>query len=294
MSNLNAFSFLFLLPFLLGGGKSAEAQSGQKGLLWEINGKGLKKPSYLYGTIHIQSKKVFQYDPVVEEKLKSCNAFAPELILDEINQLEVMGAMMMTDNSLDNLLSPEDYAKLDAFMKASTGTGIEVFKRMKPFALIAQLGQGDVTGEMPIPLDMHLLQIARENKLKTFAVEKLDEQIAVINSIPLADQARMLMEAISDTSSGNKQFEELVQVYLDQNLDAMMSLAEDPSLPKEIQQEFLIARNKVMAERINVFIKEQSTFIAIGAAHLGGRNGIIELLKQQGLKLKAVPFSFKP
>ncbi len=292
MRSVKFLSFLWLLPFLFSGSISL-AQGKQIGLLWEIKGNGLKKPSYIYGTIHLQSKRVFQYGKIVEKKLKSCEAFAPELIMDEIDQTQLLQKMLMPDNRIDQLLSPEEYQKVDSFMKKELGIGLDNFNNLKPFALMAQLGQSDSPGEMPVPLDMHLLELARKYKLKTFGVETLEEQLAVIDALPLKEQAKMLVQIVEDTAQGTARFEELVQTYLNQDLSAMMALAEDPTLPKEIQQQFINARNLVMADRIAKFVRERSTFVAVGAAHLGGKQGVIELLKAKGFEIKAVPFTFK-
>ncbi len=294
MKNIHfrSLSFLFIIPLFFGAKSDLKAQTAEKGLLWEISGKGIKK-SYLYGTIHIQDKKVFAYDPVVEAKLKSCKAFAMELVLDEINQMELAKSMMMLDYSLDQLITPEEYRLVAAKFKEQTGMELSTMNHVKPFMVYAQMSQGDLPQDMPVPLDMHLLKIARANKQKVMAVEQLSEQMAAINSISVKDQAQMLVKMIGDTAKGGAEFLGLVNTYLSQDLGKMVALTEDPSMPKEIAEQFLNARNKVMAERVEGFIKDQSTFTAVGAAHLGGTNGVLELLKQKGYALKAVPFNFK-
>ncbi|MES2627330.1 MAG: TraB/GumN family protein [Bacteroidota bacterium] len=287
-----SYTLLFFLPFLFGKA-DLHAQTNETGLLWEITGKGIKK-SYLYGTIHIQDKKVFAYDPLVEKKLKSCKAFAMELILDEINQLEVAQSMIMMDHSLDQLLTPAQYATVAAVLKEKTGMELSLFNNVKPFMLYTQLSQTEIPQDMDQPLDGYFLKIARENKMKILAVEKLSEQLAAVNSISEQDQANMLVKMLEDTgSAGTQEFEKLIAMYLEQDLGKMTALADDPGLPKELMEQFLVARNQVMAERISGFMKDQSTFTAIGAAHLGGPTGVIALLRKQGYTLNPVPFAFK-
>lgn len=289
---LRDLSYFLLIPLFLVSGKQAHSQAGEKGLLWEISGKGIKK-SYLYGTIHIQDKKVFAYDPVVETKLEETKAFAMELVLDEINQMELAQSMMMLDHSLTELLTPEEYQQVSAVFKEKSGLDLKLMDHVKPFMVYTQLMQGEVSNGMPDPLDMYFLKKARANKQKVLAVEKLSEQLGAINSISVQDQAKMLVQMVKDTAGGTEEFNKLIDIYLSQDLSQMLTMAEDPAMPKEISEQFLIARNKVMAERIEGFIKEQSTFTAIGAAHLGGKTGVINLLRKAGYKLTAVPFTFK-
>ena len=160
--------FATLLVFAFGG-FGLQAQS----LLWEITKSGSEQTSYLSGTIHIQEKEVFAFDAIVEEKLKSCDVFMPELILDEINPMTMMNSMLLPDSlDLTKLLSPEEYEILDGILKEKLGTGLMPFNKMKPFFISAQLMQAEMKVEMPVALDMHLLAIARENDLETKGYSK--------------------------------------------------------------------------------------------------------------------------
>lgn len=284
-------SFLHAFLFLLGSTGQSSAQNGEKGLLWEITGKGIKK-SYLYGTIHIPDAKVKAYDRIVEDKLKGSKAFAMELVVDEIYQMSLAQSMMMTE-SLQDILSAEDYAKVSKLVKEKTGQDMSLMNHIKPFMLYTMLSEGKVEVSEGEALDLEFLKLARAEKKKILGVEKVEEQLAAINSISLKDQGKMLMDMLSDTSSGDGEMDALLSIYLSQDLDAMVNLAADPTLPKEIAQNFLVGRNKVMAERITAMMKEQSTFVAVGAAHLGGPDGVIALLRKAGFTLTAVPFAFK-
>lgn len=291
--SIRSLSFLFVLPFILGTKTTVCAQSGENGLLWEITGNGLKKTSYLYGTIHIRDNKVFAFDQIVEKKLESCKAFAMEIVMDEINQLDLLQSMKMTDTSLDKLLSPDEYKKVESVLKQQAGMDIGSFNKLKPFVLYSQLSQSNMPQEKDVPLDMYLLEIARANKMKVVAVEKLEEQLAAINSISVQEQAKMVVKLVNDDSAGMSDYDNLVEIYLLQDLESMIALTDDEGMPEDFVEQFLVARNKAMAERIIGHINEQSTFTAIGAAHLGGIEGVISLLRAAGYELKAIPFTFK-
>jgi uncharacterized protein YbaP (TraB family) len=288
-----SFSFFLILPLLLGARTTAVAQTTDKALLWEITGKDLKKPSYLYGTIHIQAGPVFQYDKIVEEKIRQADAFALELLLDELDQAAVMRALLMEGNTLDKLMTPGEYAKVDEYFKAKTSLPLSAFNNMKPFMVYTQLMQTSMPKDKEFPLDMQLLTIARENKKKAYAIETLEEQMGAFNSISLEDQAKMLVKMVNDTADSEKQYDELVATYLDQDLDKMITFSEDPSLPEDFSKNFLIDRNRKMVKTIMELMSKASTFSAVGAAHLGGPDGLLALLQKAGYTVKPVKFKFR-
>lgn len=277
------FVFLNLFLFTI----SVFSQS----LLWEISGKGINK-SYLYGTIHIQDKRVFQYDPIVEEKIKECDAYAMELLLDEIDKEELEKSMYMKKTTIKELLTQEEYKLLDSLMKAKTGMGLILFNKMKPFFISSQLMQTDMSKDMEDALDMHFLKIARQEGKLTFGIEKLSDQVQAIDKISLKDQCKMLMESLNDTTQATASFDNLLKAYLEANLDTMIILSSDTSLPELFNKAFLIDRNKGMAKNIIKICKKHKTFNAIGAAHLGGKDGVIELIRKKGYIVKPIPFDF--
>ncbi len=283
---------LFSLPVLLLLALPLLSQS----LLWEISGKNLKSPSYLYGTIHIQDKRAFGFDSIVIEKLLQCDAYAMELLLDDIPYNEMMNAMLMKDITLKDLYTVEQYNSLDSIMKSLTGQGIVLYDKMKPFFLMSQLMQMKIVSDMPEALDLFFLKTAREAGKKCLGIEEFSDQIQAIDAITLQEQANMLFDALNDTISISSfdQFDKLLQAYVDQDLEKLFEFSNDTALPPAFNDAFLVKRNVKMAKKIAKFSKKQSTFSAIGAAHLPGKQGVIELLQKKGYTLTPISFQFKP
>jgi uncharacterized protein len=279
------FIMLFVSVCLL------QAQTETTGsVLWEITGKGLKQPSYLFGTIHIQDKRVFNYGETVEKALYSCNAFAMELLMGNIKKEELEAQMLMKDKSLQELYSAEDYELLKKIFKEKTGTALMIFQKTKPFFVSAQLMQANMRQDMPLALDMHLLKLAADTGMLTFGIEEFADQMGAVDKISLEDQAKMLLESVKDTTGSEEQFDDLLQTYLSGNLEKMLELSADSSMPKEFNEYFLVKRNYKMAKVIGKLIKKQPTFNAIGAAHLGGKEGVIHLLRKKGFTVRPVFF----
>lgn len=276
------YLFLFFIPAFL----------FSQSLLWEISKKDTKQPSYLYGTIHIQDKRVFNYSDSVEIAINACDAFALEILLDEINPKTIMNLMTMK-TSLDKLLSPEDYKFVKDEISSKYGFNILMFNKMKPFFISSQLMAGKMKQDMPTALDPFLLAKARKLNKKCLGIEKFEHQIAAIDKISLEEQAKMLVDGLKDSTSQDAKFEELLETYIKMDIEKMAELSKDTTLPKSFEKVFLTKRNIKMAKKIHKQIRKQSIFVAIGAAHLGGEKGVINLLQKKGYIIRPVEMSFE-
>lgn len=263
-------------------------------LLWKVSGKKLKSPCYVYGTIHIQDKRVFSFDATVTSAFESCDAFAMEILMDELSQNEIKDAMLMKDNSLDKLLTSEQYKILDSVVKATTGSGLFLYNKMKPFFLSSQLMQMNMTQDMDLALDLYFLKKARDAGKLCFGVEKFSDQINAIDAISLEEQAQMLFEGLTDTSGNNdiEKLDDMLVEYMNFNLEHLFDMTNDTALPAEFNQAFLIDRNVGMVKNFIKLSKKYSLFCAVGAAHLPGKTGIIELLRKKGYTVEPVRFSW--
>ncbi|HOZ29811.1 MAG TPA: TraB/GumN family protein [Bacteroidales bacterium] len=281
-------SILLVLVFLVG------ISSFSQSLLWKVSGKKMKTPSYIYGTIHIQDKRVFSYDQTVTDAFESCDAFAMEILMDELDQEEIKDAMLMKDNSLDKLLTSEQYKILDSIVKVSTGSGILMYNKMKPFFLSSQLMQMNMSQDMDLALDLYFLNKAREAGKMCFGVEEFADQIDAIDAISLEEQAEMLFDGLTDTTVNNdmEQLDEMLAEYMNFNLEHLFDMTNDTALPAEFNKAFLIDRNVGMVNSFVKISKKHSLFCAVGAAHLPGETGIIELLRKKGYTVEPVIFTW--
>ncbi|HKK68970.1 MAG TPA: TraB/GumN family protein [Bacteroidales bacterium] len=268
-------------------------EKGSSSLLWKVYGNDLKDTSYLYGTIHIQDKRVFEYGEAVEKAFQKSDKVAVEVLMDRIDPSTMMDVMFMEDTTLDMLLSEKEYARLEEAYKNITGAGLETANRLKPFFISANMIQSLMPRDMAMPLDMHFIQQARKADKTVVGLETLDEQIAIIDDLSYTRQMNMLMESIEDVDKMKDQFKELVDAYLNMDKQRVMKLMEDPSLPEDFMDNLLDKRNKLMVSRMQPLFKTSGTFVAVGAAHLYGENGLINMLRQKGYQVEPVKFAFE-
>lgn len=261
-------------------------------LLWEISGNNLSEKSYLYGTIHIQDKRVFNFGDVFYEKFNSCKAYAMEILMEKQDIQKTLSSMMLeNDMTIKELLNKQDYKILDSVFIEKTGFGISIFNNIKPFWLMSQLSVSQLNKDISLPMDLFLKEKAEKKGNKILAIEKFEDQINAINSLTIKEQCKMLMNSVKNNHENST--DDLINNYLAADLDKISEISENDDMPKKFQQVFIIERNKKMAEKIAEYCKKQSTFNAIGAAHLAGKEGVIKLLRQKGFTVEAIDMKSK-
>lgn len=282
-----AVPFLFLLPFVTG----LDAQNGEyQGRLWSITGNGAADTSYLYGTIHIMDEKAYRFPDGTMEAFRSSEAYVMELNMDSVNQFRLMQLMMMEDSTtLEDLLSDSAYADLTSYLNDSLGTPLGPLGRLHPMVLMGRIQMQSFDQDSAHPLDLYFHMKAKEMGKPTVGLESVEEQVEAFQSIPYEAAAQQLVELARE---GHKEEEgrmrELLNVYVEGNLDKLLGLSREQKISEDFEEIFLTERNQRMAERATSQIREQSSFIAIGAAHLPGEEGMIELLRAKGFKVESI------
>ena len=270
--------------------------SFSQSLLWKVTGGDLKQPSYLYGSIHIQDARVFAFDStVVLGTLQSCDAFAMEILMDEIDPMELKKSQFMPKGKLlSKMMKPADFAKLDSVCKAKLGITAYFVNGYKPFFLSSALQQADMAKDKEDALDVYFLKKARAASKNCYGVEQYQDQIAAIDAISLKDQIKMLVESLDENNDTTEQsqFDELLEAYLTYDFDKMLKLSSDESLPKKFNKVFLIDRNVGMADHFAEIARKESLFCVVGAAHLAGDKGVPALLRKKGYTVEPVIFQF--
>jgi uncharacterized protein YbaP (TraB family) len=281
---------LLLVVFCALGIASRAQVPVENSLLWEISGRGLAKPSYLFGTIHLICPSDFSLSDSLKSTLSRTQQVALEIDMDDPG---MMAGMMKTmnmaaGNELKKLVTEQEYQRLDRFFKDSVHVGLAMFERAKPFVLMGPLFNA-VLDCQPQSYEMALVELAGSQKSEVIGIETLEEQMAIFDTIPYKDQAKMLLTFIDSLSSARKEFKTLVALYKAQNISELygMTLKSDFGLEGN-EEVMLFARNQKWIPRIRRIASAKPTFFAVGAAHLGGEKGVIALLRKEGFQVRAV------
>jgi uncharacterized protein YbaP (TraB family) len=269
------------------------AQAQTKGLLWQITGKKITQPTYLYGTIHLFDTSLYRLPQPVMAKLAQTKQVYFELDFSKLNPIELMGYAFVKDTAqrLDKLLDSASLRKLQILMKnvpMLQMLGDNIY-RFKPLFLSTML----MNNGKAVTIDMEMFKRAQELKDSVGGLETVAEQMQALDLIPVTTQAKMMQDMLKTYTSADDAIKKLTEIYVKQNVDNLLEEMNDNTpMDAAFNEALLIKRNAVMANRIDGLTGKQSTMIAVGAGHLGGPKGLIALLKQKGYTLKAVPFVF--
>ncbi|GHB52856.1 TraB/GumN family protein [Persicitalea jodogahamensis] len=290
MPSTNAkYLFAFLLSLTL---VTLRAQAPtESSLLWKIEGRNLSQPSYLYGTIHLICPNDFVLTDTLKGCLKQTEQLTLEIDMDDPGMMMAMmkGMAMQEGKQLKDLLDAKDYDRLNAYFKDSVGMSIAPFERAKPFMLMSVLLNRVLTCQ-PQSYEMSLMGLAKKQKVEVVGLETVEEQMAVFDSIPYADQAKMLVTLMDSLPQAREEFSKMVEVYKKQDIAGLYDMTLESVFELENQQEVLLTdRNKRWIPIIEKQVADKPTFIAVGAAHLGGEDGVIALLRRQGYSVSAIP-----
>lgn len=279
-----------VITLMMGSLIAMNAQTLENSTLWKIEGNGLDNPSYLFGTIHITCDATLDED--VEQALAVTTQVVLELDMDDPNlQAEMMKGMYMNDDiTLKDLVTEEDYLAIDSLFMNHMGMSVKMMQNVKPFFLSATLYPKLIDCPMQ-SFEAELVKMAKEQNEEVKGLETVQEQLQVFEDIPYEAQVKDLVRSAKDDLNYDKNmFAKLLVVYKEENITAMIEMMNDEnySTVAEHQDKLLDDRNKNWIPKIRAYAEEQPTFFGVGAGHLAGTNGLINLLRNAGYKVTAV------
>lgn len=268
----------------------AQAQDLENALLWEVSGNGLEKSSFVYGTIHMTCDATLN-DNIISA-LDDTSLLVLELDMDDPTMnATMMSKMAMKDNqNIKDLLTEEEYTLLDKFTQAQFGAPLAAFATFKPFFISAMM----VTKFLDCPIQSYegaLVKIAQEQEEEVLGLETVEEQMNLFDEIPYQDQVKDLMVSVEDNMAEDKlKFAKMMEYYDNSDLAGIQEMTDsDETLTLTKYKDIMLTnRNKKWISKMEALSKEQPTFFGVGAAHLIGKEGVIQLLRHQGYTVTAV------
>lgn len=270
----------------------------EKSLLWEISGNGLKQPSYLFGTYHLLGDKFLSEVPEVQQPFAEAKGVVVELVLDSSKLMNVMmSKAIMTNNRLSSLLSPADFHRVDSVLRSISGYELKMFDMFKPAQVSvmlmlfqAQKENPDLQKHAGTALDVHFASVAKKNGVPVTPLETMEEQFDMLyNHFTIEEQAKQLLEMVNQKDVTAKFSTEMTKLYFEKDVMGLGELM--AAYPAEVTGNLdymLKDRNIKWMKALPDLMKIGSQFIAVGAGHLPGENGLIALLQTQGYKVTPV------
>jgi hypothetical protein len=292
---------LWLLPVAIGlsacggggeetsGAEFREAESGTS-LLWKISGNGLEEPSFLFGTIHLIPKDDFFTGAAIEKAITESRTLVMEVA--DINDLGasmgVTSKILLDSGTIADHIDSTRFRLLLAAVEKHMGLDsvsfMKQFGRMKPFGLYTiTMQMEDITSKDMKSYEKYFMERAFHHDLPMDGLESIDFQMSLFEKISFEDAVDMLLAGFEEKGADGG-YTEMVEVYKKNDLDTMLEMMTSSGdlLMDNNREDFLDGRNKAWIPRIEKLIQQGPCFIAVGAAHLPGEQGVIQLLRKQG------------
>ena len=258
-------------------------------LLYEIKSKNGQHTSYVFGTIHLMPKDKFNIDSTLTAAFNSSSMIAMEvdLNMDLAQKIEVAKETILPEGkTLRDICTKDQYEMIYAYAVDSNGMSKKKFKRysrLKPFFFSSVMLQESLENTKSYELEFG--EMAKKGSKKTMGLESIQVQMQTINTVSLEDQVQMLIDGMKETQS----YDAMLANYLSESIDALYTeiVSESEGFPNFVEN-FLNKRNRQWIPVITDQIERENTFIAVGAGHLPGPNGVLQLLNAQGYSLAPI------
>ncbi|MGI9371396.1 MAG: TraB/GumN family protein [Hyphomicrobiales bacterium] len=283
--------------------QNAEKEPNGKGVFWRIEKEGTE-PSWLLGTMHTTDERLLEFvtkhfsfalDKAASVAIENLDVTDPAKVQKKM--AENAQLVFFTDGTSikDHLTSEEQQQLLEA--TNAFGIPFDAISLMKPWVSATFLSipacEHARQGQGIDFLDKAIYQAGKKNGAKLVGLETFEEQMSAMGDLPLKDQIAFLNGAAQSAPIAADLFETMTQLYLAENISAIVPMTkhfsrkveratEVDKLFESFSKELIVKRNKLMHDRALPLILEGNAFIAVGALHLPGDKGLVNLLRKSG------------
>ncbi len=261
----------------------------ESSLLWKISGNGLDKESYLFGTIHVICKSDF----VMDERITSAFESTEELILEldmsdpqlqlKMQQVSMNPGMINIQAAMDESLA----TSLDEFLLKNYGAGLAQLGVLKPFVLSSMVMLKALPCVEVESYEAFYTTKATDTGIPVVGLETVEFQVGIFDKIPqdlqLQELGKMLAEEYTQS-----EFQTMISAYLTEDIIALDKVMTSSGMMADYRSILLDERNKTWIPKIEEAMKTKSIFVAVGAGHLGGEFGVIQLLREAGYTVEPI------
>ena len=271
----------------------------QAQLLWKITGNGLKHPSYLFGTHHLIPIQFLDSVPGLFKAFNECETVVGEMVLNNLDASAKIqqAAVMPNHKKISDLLTEEEYKFVDNELKATLKFELKEVSIMNPSLILTMYEMEKykkLTGfSDDKQSDSYFQLVAAEKEKKVLGLETIEQQIALLFSNgSLEHQVKILVESMRKKDDMLKEMILLNKLYKAGKLNDLFLLSKGKGAITDMTDEefrkMADDRNSYWITKLHSMMHDSACFIAVGALHLPGQNGLLKLLEKEGYKLSPV------
>jgi len=287
-----AYALLIVVVVFGDGATAAGRAPFAVGRLWQVE-KGTAAPSYVFGTFHVPDPRVEHLPARVENLFDTIDRLVLEVHPDELGRAGDL-ALLPPGETLDRFLDAGTRSQL-LEMGGEAGLPAEAVLRMRPMM---------IAGVVSIPprmirrlaagqegVDLQLVKSAIARGIPIYALETVEEQIDTLSAMEHGHEAEILRQTVALRSQREEIYERMLEAYLSGDILAFLDWTletfrgEDEALAQAFMDEIVYRRNRLFVTRLGRHLADGNALIAVGAAHIPGRDGVLDLLEAQGYRI---------
>lgn len=259
----------------------------KKTLLFSLQRKGSSLTHFLFGTMHSRNEGAYIHSKLAIKYIHQAEVYFAEINLSDTGSLNMSDYFLLPDSTtLQSLYSEKHFSRMQKILLKSCKIDLRQFERFLPFYIQTMIGEFVLKADNRLPLDYYLWEKAMKAGKKMSGVESLEEQIKILQQIPVHAQARSLKHLSENTAKFRKTINKLNKAYEKADIFSLYKITSKQL--GALRNLLLTDRNIRMTRIIIDHLTDEPSFFAVGAAHLAGRSGIIHLLKEGGYVVKPV------
>lgn len=265
-------------------------------LFWSISKQG-EPAGFLLGTIHSEDPRVVDFSVELMERVTSNQVYAMEMVPDLPTLQQLTDYLHYQDGTtLESHIGAERYRRVRE--------ALEDYKIPRDGVAMMKVWAVMITLSAPPPktgffMDFSLSLRAAGAGLDVVALETLEQQLSFLEDMPLEQQLTLLDQALDETSKVREVHTQMVDSYLEGDLTALVAMTDEQmgTVEPELKAYFMLhgveKRNLNMLNSLLLQMQEKRVFTAVGALHLPGPMGLVQLLRDQGYTVEplAMPFN---
>ncbi|KFZ31837.1 hypothetical protein IDSA_03900 [Pseudidiomarina salinarum] len=272
-----------VLLFLVSAGANAS-------LLYRISGTDIQQPSYLFGTMHMICERDFNVDDRILQAFRATDRLVLELDLTDMAVAQQLQQSVRQPGGpyLHKHLTAEQLKEVDAALQQITGQQFSYFQELRPFVLSSMLLRQQLNCQQLASWEGFFLQQAQRTEKTVIGLETVADQISIFDRIPLARQSQWFWQMIDEFEQSSADLQQMKDLFLEEDVDKLYEFIVQQPEFAEYRPILLDDRNQNWVLTLQPLLAERPTFIAVGAGHLGGAQGLISLLRDAGYIVEPV------
>ncbi|SHM09849.1 hypothetical protein SAMN05444266_106355 [Chitinophaga jiangningensis] len=261
-------------------------QTNAQSVLWKVSGKGLEKPSYLFGTIHMLCAGDFEIKPKVKAALEAADTYVAETDIQSTEARKIMQIATLSNEPQSKRLPAATYKEVDSILMKHLKIPLEKLDNFTLSTIYSILIMSTYKCTELKQYETELLKIAIGKQIKMDTLESVAAQVQFLNKSYNDEYAIAQIRAVDDYSHI---LSTLVSSYKSEDFKRLYAdITAEKFMDKNSKHWLLHVRNENWAKKMPAMMQKGSNFFAVGTAHLGGEDGLIKLLQNQGYTVEPI------